>query len=138
VTRRIYGLVAVQLLCSNTPAYLRVTRVFLRLSVSYARDFYCSAASTGRASAKSILSPAASADEFSNVDGIYASKNVKRGCVVLTESQLPDCSLPRSANANCIVSQACIKTWRVCTLLFHLTRFAAAKWRNVSACIRKY
>ncbi len=77
-----------------------------RLSVSYARDFYCSAASTGRATTQSILPSKTTADEFSNVDGIYASKNVRRGCVVLTESQLPDCSLPRSATANCIISQA--------------------------------
>jgi hypothetical protein len=84
-----------------------VSRFILRLSVSYARDFYCGATSSGQATAESILPSETTADEFSNVDGIYASQNVKRGCVVLTESQLPDCSLPRSATANCLISQAC-------------------------------
>jgi hypothetical protein len=74
--------------------------------VSYARDFYCGAASTGRATAESILPSATTANEFSNVDGVYASKNVRRGSVVLTESQLPDCALPRKANPNCLISQA--------------------------------
>ena len=103
-----------------------VSRFILRLSVSYARDFYCSAASTGLATSESILPSAATADEFSNVDGIYASKNVKRGCVVLTESQLPDCALPRSVTANCIVSQACAVEVFRCLLLF-LTSLPAAQ-----------
>ena len=32
---------------------------------------------------------------ITNVDGIYASKNIKMGDVVLTEDELPDCSLAR-------------------------------------------
>jgi hypothetical protein len=84
--------------------------------LSYARDFYCGATSSGRATTESTLRIASTADDFSNVDGVYASKNVKRGCVVLTESQLPDCSLPRSANANCLISQASIDEF-----VMHLT-----------------
>ena len=93
----------------------------LRLSVSYARDFYCGAASTGRATAESILPAQTTSEEFSNMDGIYASNNVKRGCVVLTESQLPGCSLPRSATANCMISQ--VQSWneRLCRYFCHLT-----------------
>jgi hypothetical protein len=30
-----------------------------------------------------------------NIDGSYASKDVKIGEIVLTEDELPDCSLPR-------------------------------------------
>ena len=95
--------------------------------MSYARDFYCSAASTGLATSESILPSAATADEFSNVDGIYASKNVKRGCVVLTESQLPDCALPRSVTANCIVSQACVEAVFSRCFLLLLTSLSAAQ-----------
>ena len=35
-------------------------------------------------------------EEFVNVDGLYAARNVRKGQVVLRESELPDCSLPRT------------------------------------------
>jgi hypothetical protein len=34
---------------------------------------------------------------MTNVDGLYAAKAVSIGDVVLTEAELPDCSLPRSS-----------------------------------------
>ena len=44
-------------------------------------------------------------DLFTNIDGIYAQMNVKRGQIVFLESELPDAALPRSENANCEVCE---------------------------------
>ena len=35
------------------------------------------------------------AQEFCNVDGVYASRSVSAGDIVLTEDELPEGSLPR-------------------------------------------
>ena len=92
-------------------------------SFSYARDFYCDATSALLSAASSSSSERSAEltkgnktsgisegkeeeeeEEFNNVDGIYASRNVAAGCVVLLESELPECSLPRSLEgANCAV-----------------------------------
>eukprot|EP00928_Gymnodinium_smaydae_P089183 TRINITY_DN73183_c0_g1_i1.p1 TRINITY_DN73183_c0_g1~~TRINITY_DN73183_c0_g1_i1.p1 ORF type:complete len:374 (-),score=51.04 TRINITY_DN73183_c0_g1_i1:48-1139(-) len=61
-----------------------------RLSLSCARDFYLGKKDTSC--------------DMTNVDGLYATKAVKRGSVVLWESEMPSCSLPRSAKPNCCVS----------------------------------
>jgi hypothetical protein len=41
------------------------------------------------------------AQPYTNMDGLYASKPLKPGEVVFYESELPDCALPRSDNPNC-------------------------------------
>ena len=83
------------------------------LSMSFARDFYCArAAALLRNPPPAAPVPGAQAPsgkekaeaEFTNVDGIYASRPVRRGHVVLRESELPDCALPRSRAANCEVA----------------------------------
>ena len=42
-----------------------------------------------------------------NVDGVYASRSLKAGDVVLTEDELPDCALPEHASPNCEVVSDC-------------------------------
>ncbi len=44
-------------------------------------------------------------NEFTNIDGIYAKTNVKKGQIVFLESELPDAALPRSEEANCEVCE---------------------------------
>eukprot|EP01032_Pedospumella_encystans_P015520 gene15520-17744_t len=39
--------------------------------------------------------------EYSNIDGLYASKALKSGDVVFYEAELPDCALPRSDDPTC-------------------------------------
>jgi hypothetical protein len=41
------------------------------------------------------------AQPYTNMDGLYASKPLKPGEVVFYESELPDCALPRSDDPNC-------------------------------------
>ena len=41
--------------------------------------------------------------KMANVEGIYASRNVPKGNIVLRQSELPDCSLPESYEYNCEV-----------------------------------
>jgi hypothetical protein len=61
------------------------------LSISYARDFVCSSLELS-----GNIRHSGDTDEtrMTNVDGVYASRNVKRGDIVLTEDELPDCALP--------------------------------------------
>ena len=88
------------------------------VSMSFARDFYCPKAaallhhpppcaptdpSVGAPQAPPV-SRTTEAVEYTNVEGIYASRAVRRGCIVLRESELPDCALPRSRAANCEVA----------------------------------
>ena len=87
-------------------------------SMSFARDFYCDRASsllrkedTNVKNLSGIKSKPPSTDvdqygaeQFCNIDGVYASRNVLKGKVVLTEKELPDCALMRSKDANCDVS----------------------------------
>ena len=40
-----------------------------------------------------------------NVEGVYASRNVSKGNIVLQQSELPDCSLPESHDYNCEVCE---------------------------------
>jgi hypothetical protein len=88
-------------------------------SISYAIDFYCQDLQlSGRAkiqpaqSTDSRYQPSADAaqdeeesdedaQEYSNKDGLYASKPLKAGEVVFYEAELPDCALPRSEDPNC-------------------------------------
>eukprot|EP00605_Chrysophyceae_sp_TOSAG23-4_P002909 GSChrysophyteH1.ASY1.ANO1.3204.1 assembled CDS len=71
------------------------------VSMSFARDFYCGTCA--------LPGEAASGEDaeqsYTNVDGIYAQTNVKRGEVVLRESEMPDCELPRSSCPNCEVGE---------------------------------
>ena len=79
------------------------------MSISYARDFTCQElelkpALTSAAGCKlntknrnyERLEEAEDEEKvkMTNVDGVYATKNVKKGRVVLYESELPDCELP--------------------------------------------
>ena len=67
-----------------------------KVSLSYARDFFSPCTSKG--SAKQAVGAMANKDcdaTMTNVDGFYASRDFCEGAVVLTESELPDCSLPR-------------------------------------------
>ena len=41
--------------------------------------------------------------KMANLEGIYASRNVPKGNIVLRQSELPDCSLPESYEYNCEV-----------------------------------
>ena len=104
-------------------------------SISYARDFYLtpvgsrgrshlqtaamttsnkttisfSDSSTNKKNADSSLLQDQGKDEdehYTNIDGLYAAARFKTGDVVLTESELPDCSLPR-----CELNPSCAVAW---------------------------
>jgi len=64
------------------------------LSISYARDFKSPLLEVpGKFPSNSAIE-ADEATRMTNVDGIYASRNVRKGDIVLTEDELPDCALP--------------------------------------------
>lgn len=69
------------------------------LSISVARDFEWGDDING----PSDQGEDDSAPVATNIDAIYASKNLKAGEVAVRESDLPDCSLARSDNPNCEV-----------------------------------
>ena len=100
------------------------------LSISYARDFFApllrlpqriAALADGTASENNSKNSSkkqktessteetattaadSSSTEFKNVEGLYASRPVAAGDVVLTEDELPECSLPRSEDPSCQV-----------------------------------
>jgi len=102
------------------------------LSFSIAKDFYCDAAGaagkrppqeqaheengsskrrlrSGKAPT-AVPQPEPQPEEFSNLVSLYATKPVRKGDIVLKESELPDCSLPRSLDANCEVA-LCEDEW---------------------------
>lgn len=61
------------------------------LSISYARDFVCpSLELPGNNRNNADIEET----RMTNVDGVYASRNVRRGDIVLTEDELPNCALP--------------------------------------------
>lgn len=103
------------------------------VSMSLARDFYCPAAALP---AKAAELQADGADEtseeadgdFSNIDGIYAKTNVRKGDVVLRESEMPDCALPRSADPNCEVAE--LEDGEGC--LAALRDIGAGEWLSVA------
>jgi hypothetical protein len=76
-------------------------------SLSYARDFFdpsFSLRAPGAEGDKAEDSGAqsdSSASDYTNIDGVYATRDVTEGEVVLTEHDMPDCALPRSADPNC-------------------------------------
>jgi hypothetical protein len=93
-----------------------------RLSMSYARDFFCDACAVD--STNNALTAKAPAhmpedeedeenedtedkmvDQFTNIDGLYANSNVPSGQVVFLESELPDAALPRNDDPNCEVCE---------------------------------
>ena len=37
---------------------------------------------------------------YTNIDGLYASKRIRKGEVILTEADMPDCSLPRATTSS--------------------------------------
>lgn len=66
-------------------------------SVSYARDFYFSQEAADRSGAAATMS---------NVDGLYASKDVDVDEIIFTEHDMPNAELHRSKdNPNCRVSE---------------------------------
>lgn len=65
-------------------------------SVSYARDFYFSSEDQD-GKTKEISS------NMTNVDGIYAPKDLEKGEIVFREADMPDCELHRSKEPNCEV-----------------------------------
>ena len=68
-------------------------------SISIARDFCYGGAPEG-----DLLEGGGDQDVL-NVDAILAARPVAAGGVVLTEDDLPECSLPRSADPNCRVAE---------------------------------
>lgn len=90
----------------------------LDISLSLAKDFHCSkvslapllsaeqAASTKKAgnTSRKAQADVAPDEEYTNIEAVFATKKVKKGEIVLRESELPDCSLPRSLYANCEVA----------------------------------
>jgi hypothetical protein len=78
------------------------------VSVSCARDFFCDAVAAAGAASSSVAAGSQSthADEeedFTNMPTVFATRRVRAGSVVLRESELPECALPRSDSANCEV-----------------------------------
>lgn len=66
-------------------------------SVSYARDFYLE----GNTKEKGDIQEPSS---MTNVDGMYAPRDLEEGAIVFTEEDMPDCELPHSeTNFNCRV-----------------------------------
>jgi hypothetical protein len=65
------------------------------LSFSLAKDFFL---------VNSGDSSSGGPEEFTNIEAVYAVKACKKGSIVLRESELPGCSLPRSLQANCEVA----------------------------------
>jgi hypothetical protein len=75
------------------------------LSLSLAKDFHIQGEKKKKKEEEEEGAEAkAEAEEYTNIEGIYATNDVKKGEIVLRESELPDCSLPRSLNANCEVA----------------------------------
>ncbi len=79
-----------------------------QVSMSVARDFYCPASALPNKKQHEQNDENLELSEeksFTNVDGLYAQTNVKRGEVVVRESEMPDCALPRSDNPNCEIGE---------------------------------
>lgn len=75
-------------------------------SMSFARDFnYKSATAIATAARGVEVGDGEGEKNFTNRDGIYAAADIKEGCVVLRESEMPDCELSRSNEANCYVGE---------------------------------
>lgn len=97
----------------NTRVWWHQTRIPFtskrRLSLSYARDFYCDSMKHVQpdttSSARVSKAKQKSDEQYSNVVGLYATRELAAGEVVLTENELPDCSLPRSDEPNCEVTE---------------------------------
>jgi hypothetical protein len=74
---------------------------------SYARDFYDSTLSPSSSRCSSAQNKEILEDrEFTNVEGVYATRDLNEGDVVLSEHELPDCSLGRSNEPNCEVGES--------------------------------
>lgn len=77
------------------------------LSISYARDFVISGSEAARkqgatSAAGGIDAPS---DDMTNVDGLFATRHIKKGTAILSAAQMPDCELPVSAEPNCEVCE---------------------------------
>jgi len=70
-----------------------------KLSCSYARDFMTIYNNNDNNNEMK------NEDNYTNIEGIYASKKLKKGDIVLTEDELPDCELHRSDSPNCEVTE---------------------------------
>ena len=60
-----------------------------KLSLSYAMDFHVNEGGDGVCTQSS---------DMTNVNGLFAIKDITDGEIVLTEQDMPDCELPRSDN----------------------------------------
>jgi hypothetical protein len=76
-----------------------------RLSISYARDFVLSDSTAAAALSRAAPGSGVDADTMTNVDGLFATRHVARGTVVLRAAQMPDCELPVSGEYNCVVRE---------------------------------
>lgn len=65
---------------------------FENLSISFARDFYLETDGDHSSKRQKLNTDDVT---MTNIDGLYAPHFIPSQCVILTESQLPNCSLPR-------------------------------------------
>lgn len=90
-------------LCVNTRLWFHSTMIPAQEtpSVSYARDFYFEDPNRDNDNA---VKSAEGKSGMTNLDGLYARKNIEEGTVICTEKDMPDCELQRSStNPNCAV-----------------------------------
>eukprot|EP01062_Namystynia_karyoxenos_P067943 TRINITY_DN62093_c0_g1_i1.p2 TRINITY_DN62093_c0_g1~~TRINITY_DN62093_c0_g1_i1.p2 ORF type:complete len:413 (+),score=112.98 TRINITY_DN62093_c0_g1_i1:67-1305(+) len=97
------------------------------LSVSYARDFRLVDAQPGGGDADDDDESA----DMTNVEGLYAPQVVPAGSVVATADDMPDCSLPRSKEPNCVVTDTKVGR-RTVMALVALREIAAGEWFSVA------
>ena len=87
-------------------------------SVSYARDFYFRKdqelservgvdpeSQSTEPVAGSTTDKATGASHMTNVDGVYASKDIPEGEIIFTEKEMPDGEMHRSKQPNCVVAE---------------------------------
>ena len=97
-----------------------------RASVSIARDFYCDSTRMGQ---KERREEREEGDQiFVNRDGIYTSVAVEKDCVILRESEMPDCELPRSEEPNAYIGE--LDSGEMALLAAHA--IPAGEWLSVA------
>ena len=100
-------------MCTHSEALPKTDDAPDHLCISYARDFISPALEiplkgkltsyTGTNDASTQVGEVIGDVHMTNVEGLYASKSVPKGEIVLTEEELPDCQLPESEEPNCQV-----------------------------------
>ena len=97
-----------------------------RASVSIARDFYCDSTRMGQDERREGREEG---DQiFVNRDGIYTSVAVEKDCVILRESEMPDCELPRSEEPNAYIGE--LDSGEMALLAAHA--ISAGEWLSVA------